>query len=52
MHQFYLYDQNILVFDYDYYQQSCYRLLDFQKQIGLKDLFIVLKMGQKHNVRN
>lgn len=52
MHNLYLYDSNINVFDYDYYQKICYNLLNYQKKMTVFEIITVLRLGLKHNLKN
>jgi hypothetical protein len=52
MHNLYLYEHNINVFDIDYFQRIAYSLLDFQKKMSVSEIITVLRLGMKHNVRN
>lgn len=52
MHNFYLYENNVQVFDYDLYLKMCYRVLDFQKKIDFGDIFTILRLGVRHQVRS
>lgn len=52
MHNLYMYDSNIHIFNYDYFNKCCYRLLDFQHKMGIIDIITILKLGLKHNIKN
>jgi len=52
MHNLYLCDSNITIFDYDYYQRVCYNLLDHQSKMSMSEIMTVLHLGLKHNVKN
>ena len=52
MHSLYLYEKDIQVFDYDYYQRVCYSVLDFQKKLAVRDICTILNLGVRHSVRS
>lgn len=52
MHNLYLYDSNVQIFDLDYFQRVAYSLLTHQRKMTVADILTVLRLGMKHNVRN
>jgi hypothetical protein len=52
MHNLYLYENNIQLFDYDYFQIITYKILDYQKKMTVSEIITVLKLGIKHNIKN
>jgi hypothetical protein len=52
MHNLSLFENNLQLFDYDYYQRICFKLLDYQKKMSVSEIITVLKLGIKHNIKN
>lgn len=52
MHNLHLYEHNITVFDYNYYQRIGYSLLDYQRKMSVGEIVTVLRLGMRHDVRN
>lgn len=52
MHQLYLYQNNVSIFDYDYYNECSYSLIKEQKSLNLSEIMTVLKLGLQHNIKN
>lgn len=52
MHNLHLYEQKVAVFDYNYYINSAYRLLDVQSKLKVEEIVMVLRLGVWHNVKN
>ena len=52
IHQLSLFEAGISPFDYDYYHSSGFWLIAHQKKLPLSDIMLVLRLGQRHNIRN
>jgi hypothetical protein len=52
MHQLYLFEANATIFDYDYYNEASFGLIEQQGKMHISEIYTVLKLGQRHSIQN